>query len=236
MSSVLECRKLRFSYAPDQPIFDGLSIAVDEGQVIALCGRSGVGKTTLTLLLGGHLQPASGEVRVLGKKVDGPSSERPIVFQNHNLFPWLSAEENVAFGLRCRHERRTARLAKARALLERMGLGKAVQKRPHELSGGMQQRVGIARALAVEPTCILMDEPFSALDEETKDTIAADIKTIATKNGVMVVLVTHDRNGLDGLADKIVTILGPGSVEITSRPRVGHAEDGRLVSGDAGGH
>lgn len=209
MVAVLELDDLSFRYGQGEPIFDRLSLSVGEGGIIAICGRSGIGKTTLLSLLGGHLQPTTGRVRLLGRAILSPSAERPIVFQNHNLFDWLTAEENVAFGLRCRGERRAQRLARARALLARMGLEHAAQRLPHELSGGMQQRVGIARALAVDPVCILMDEPFSALDEETKATIITDLRAIASNDGVTVIIITHDRNGLNAFADQIITVTGP---------------------------
>lgn len=210
MSNVLELDELSFGYGHDVPIFDRLSLTVPDGRVIAICGRSGIGKSTLLRLLGGHLRPDHGQAKLLGRAIAGPSADRPIVFQNHNLFDWLTAEENVAFGLRCKGERRADRTAKARALLSRMGILDAATRLPHQLSGGMQQRVGIARALAVDPACVLMDEPFSALDNETKAQVSADIRTMADRNGVTVIIITHDKAGLEGFADRVITVSGPG--------------------------
>jgi ABC-type nitrate/sulfonate/bicarbonate transport system ATPase subunit len=157
-----------------------------------VCGRSGIGKTSLLNLIAGHLRPQSGQLFFMGQPITRPSAERAMVFQNHNLFPWLSARGNIEFGLHCLRVERPEAARRAAKLLERFGLTEAADAFPHELSGGMRQRVGIARALAVEPLCLILDEPFSALDPLTKDAVMSDLRDYIATREIRVIAVAHE--------------------------------------------
>jgi len=211
-----------------------VEIVVEPGEVVAILGPNGAGKTTLLRTLAGLVPLESGRIALDDLVLDDPAAgrfvppeERPIgvVFQDHLLFPHLDAAENVAFGLRCRGVRRTEARERARAWLERVGLGEHAGSKPHQLSGGQSQRVALARALAVEPRVLLLDEPLSALDvltrAETRRTLA---RHLASFEGVRLV-VTHDPLEAIALADRLV-ILEEGRVvqsgtaaEITAHPR-----------------
>jgi NitT/TauT family transport system ATP-binding protein len=191
-SSWLRVEKISFAYADNQ-IFDQFSLTLNnDHNVLSVVGPSGVGKSTFINLLAGFNSLESGQIFVCGENVNGTSVRRPVVFQDHNLFPWKSVLGNVEFGLKAQGVARAERVQCARALLKKMRLDGVEDHQPKTLSGGMQQRVGLARALAVDPSCILLDEPFSALDQETKRTVRDYFfQTIATTN-MHAVLVTHD--------------------------------------------
>jgi NitT/TauT family transport system ATP-binding protein len=149
-----------------RPILRGLSIALDQSRPsLTLVGASGTGKSSLLALLAGHLRPRAGRVTLFEKEVTGPSPVHPLVFQDYALFPWKCVLDNVAFGLKCAGLGRAEREARASTLLANLGLAGTERLWPHQLSGGMRQRVGLARVLVLEPRCLLLDEPFSAVDE-----------------------------------------------------------------------
>jgi NitT/TauT family transport system ATP-binding protein len=189
---------------------------IPNGEFVALIGPSGCGKTTLLKIVGGLQRATSGSVAVDGDTITGPGHDRALVFQNFVLLPWYDVITNVAFGLEARGVGKTERLERAQIELARVGLTGFEHHLPHELSGGMQQRVGIARALAVEPNTILMDEPFGALDALTRRVMQRDLAAIWSEEGTdrTAVFVTHSMDEAVYLADRIVLMnTRPGRVE-----------------------
>jgi len=180
-------------------------------RILVIVGPSGIGKSTLVRLLAGHIQPSAGSMTILGETVRSPSPRRPMVFQGHNLFPWKTVLENVTFGLKCKGMPKAQRTAVAISQLRRLGMPESSYPQyPSQLSGGMQQRVGLARALAVGPSCILMDEPFSALDDNMRALLCDQISQISAENGTYFVIVTHDLSDAAFLADRALVFLRLG--------------------------
>ncbi|HVY28584.1 MAG TPA: ABC transporter ATP-binding protein [Polyangiaceae bacterium] len=192
-------------------VLKNVSLAVEQGEFVAVLGFSGSGKTTLISLLAGLLQPDSGTISLRGKPITGPGSDRGIVFQNYALLPWLSALENVKLGLDQAHRDWSAERRREHAVkyLTLVNLGHALDKKPGELSGGMRQRVSVARALAMEPEVLLLDEPLSALDALTRASLQDEIDRIREQEKKTIVLVTNDVDEGILLADRIVP-LTPG--------------------------
>jgi NitT/TauT family transport system ATP-binding protein len=168
-----------------------LSLDVAAGEFLTLVGPSGSGKTTLLDLLAGLSSPTSGTVLVDGKPVTGPGQDRAVVFQQYALFPWRTASANVSIGLENTGPSRKERAAKASAFLDLVGLAGFEDRYPHELSGGMKQRVAIARSLAYEPDILLMDEPFAALDAQTREQLQDELLRIWKATGKTIVFITH---------------------------------------------
>ena len=193
---------------------DGVSLSVRPGEVVALIGHSGCGKSTLLNAVAGLQPPASGSLACGGRRVTGPGPDRAMVFQSHALLPWLSCRDNVQLALRPRFRGEApGRLrARADAALAKVGLSAAADRRPAEISGGMKQRVGIARALAIEPEVLLLDEPFGALDALTRGGLQDELARIVEGSGTTVILVTHDVDEALLLADRIALMsVGPGA-------------------------
>src|SRR5204862_2440745 len=183
-------------------------LAAATGDFVSIVGPSGCGKTTLLHILGGLLRSTRGQVLVDGKVVTGPGRERALVFQDPALLPWRTVLGNIAYGLEClRTDRRAAR-AQALAWLELVGLGGFGLHYPNELSGGMQQRVNLARALAVDPEILLMDEPFAALDAQTRQVMQTELLSIWERTQTTVVFVTHQIEEAIYLADRLVVLSG----------------------------
>ncbi len=204
-------------------IFDDLWLAMRRGEFTCLIGHSGCGKTTVLNILAGLDQPTSGAVIVDNHEISGPSLDRAVIFQSHALLPWRSVLGNVAYAVASKWHRwsRPEIEAHARRFIDLVGLSGAERKRPAELSGGMKQRVGIARALAIEPKIMLMDEPFSALDALTRGTLQDEVRRICTNTGQTVFMITHDVDEAIYLADRIVLMTnGPDAVlaEIVENP------------------
>ena len=170
---------------------DDLSLDVAAGEFLTLVGPSGSGKTTLLDLLAGLSRPTSGKVLVDGKEVSGPGQDRAVVFQQYALFPWRTASANVSIGLENRGLSRKDRAATASKYLDLVGLAGFEDRYPHELSGGMKQRVAIARSLAYEPDVLLMDEPFAALDAQTREQLQDELLRIWQATGKTIVFITH---------------------------------------------
>ena len=170
---------------------DDLSLNVAAGEFLTLVGPSGSGKTTLLDLLAGLSRPTSGKVLVDGKEVSGPGQDRAVVFQQYALFPWRTASANVSIGLENRGLSRKDRAATASKYLDLVGLAGFEDRYPHELSGGMKQRVAIARSLAYEPDVLLMDEPFAALDAQTREQLQDELLRIWQATGKTIVFITH---------------------------------------------
>ena len=208
-------------------VLDRIDLDVADGEFLSIVGPSGCGKTTLLRLLAGLVQPTGGEILAAGKPILGPSRERAIVFQDYSrsLLPWRSVWSNVALAFESQGIARAERRERAGALLERMGLSAVGEYFPGQLSGGMQQRVQIARCLAQQPRIMLMDEPFGALDALTRQTLQDEIARLAAERRVTVVFITHDLEEAIYLGDRVVALApNPGRVAETiavglARPR-----------------
>ncbi len=192
-----------------------INLSIAKGQFISLIGHSGCGKSTLLDLLSGLTRPTSGVLICAGREIDGPGPDRGVVFQNHSLLPWLSCYKNIHLGVeRVFGQRESKDKLRERTLaaLDLVGLSPAENKMPHEISGGMKQRVGIARALAIEPDVLLMDEPFGALDALTRARLQDELLEIVAKTQSTVIMVTHDVDEAVLLSDRIVMLTnGPAA-------------------------
>jgi putative spermidine/putrescine transport system ATP-binding protein len=199
---------------------DGIDIEVGSGEFLSLLGPSGCGKTTALRLVAGFDRPTTGRVVVGGRDVTNvPPNRRDIgmVFQAYSLFPNMTAERNIEFGLRIRKDARGARRAGVAELLELVGLSDAAKRYPHQLSGGMQQRVALARALAIEPKVLLLDEPLSALDAKVRVQLREEIRRIQTRLGITTIYVTHDQEEALSISDR-VAVLSHGRIEQIGPP------------------
>jgi nitrate/nitrite transport system ATP-binding protein len=204
-------------------VFDNLWLSMSRGEFTCIIGHSGCGKTTVLNLLAGLDEPSAGTIIVDNQSIEGPSLDRAVIFQSHALLPWLSVKGNVAYAVtsKWRRWRRAEIDAHAQKFIDLVGLTGAERKRPAELSGGMKQRVGIARALSIEPKIMLMDEPFSALDALTRGTLQDEVRRICLETGQTVFMITHDVDEAIYLADRIVLMTnGPNAVlaEIVENP------------------
>jgi len=193
---------------------DGIDITINRHEFVAVIGPSGCGKSTILRLVGGLLMPSEGSVEIYGQKVTEPRDEIGIVFQRPTLLPWLNVLDNVTFPMKHKYGQVDApAVERARALLETVGLTDFARRRPDELSGGMQQRVAIARSLLHDPDILLMDEPFSALDALTRDEMALELLRIMDERPKTVIFVTHSIPEALLLADRIVVMAArPGRV------------------------
>lgn len=191
---------------------DGVSFRAEPGELICVVGPSGCGKTTLLRIIAGLLRPTSGRIRFDGHE-DGRHPRNGLVFQEHGVFPWMSVLDNVAFGLEMRGVERTERRDRAAVFIERVGLSAFADSYPHELSVGMRQRVGIARAFVADVPLLLMDEPFGALDAQTKLVLQEELLRIWRDDKKLVVYVTHDIEEAVHLGDQVIVLTGrPGTV------------------------
>ncbi len=232
------------------PALRNINLTVAKGEFVALIGHSGCGKSTLLNLIAGLTTPTNGTLLCANREIAGPGPERAVVFQNHSLLPWLTCYENVylaverVFGAGSKStgaaaENKAQLKARTEAALALVGLTPAAQKRPGEISGGMKQRVGIARALSMEPQVLLMDEPFGALDALTRAKLQDELLEIVARTKSTVVMVTHDVDEAVLLSDKIVMMTnGPAATigEVLAvdlprpRKRVELAEDPRYIN------
>jgi sulfonate transport system ATP-binding protein len=189
------------------------SVDVPPGEFVCILGPSGCGKSTLLNTIAGYVQPTTGVAMVDGEVVAGPGPDRGMVFQQYSLFPWKTVKENVAFGPNILGRGRTASNATAQTFIEMVGLAKFANRFPAELSGGMQQRVGIARALANYPRVLLMDEPFGALDSQTRHMMQENLLKIWSEFGITVLFVTHDIDEAVFLGDRVLVMsASPGKI------------------------
>jgi len=224
---LLELIDVEKSY-PGTSVLAGGSLTIDEGELVAVVGYSGAGKSTIVNLAAGLATADAGIARFDGKPITGPSRERGIVFQTYALLPWLTVEENVALAVdACFPERSAAdRKAHVHKYVAMVGLEPAMKKTPSQLSGGMRQRVSLARALAMESRLLLLDEPLSALDALTRANLQEELASIVSKSGRTMLLVTNDVDEAILLADRIVPLehgpgakLGPSYIVDVPRPR-----------------
>jgi NitT/TauT family transport system ATP-binding protein len=200
----------------DLLVLDDISFGIEDGEFLAIVGPSGCGKSTVLRMIGGLESPTKGQILFQGKPIRGPRSEISMVFQNFALLPWKTAKENILIALESRIANRDEREARADALLKKLGLEGFENNYPHELSGGMKQRVGIARALAISPDVLLMDEPFSALDEVTARELRREVLRLwhdRTKHPDTLVLVSHLVTEAVFLSDRVLVMSSrPGKV------------------------
>jgi len=198
----------------------GINVALETGEFLSLLGPSGCGKTTALRLVAGFDRPTSGRIVVDGEDVSNvPPNRRDMgmVFQAYSLFPNMTAEQNVEYGLRVRKQHRGDRRKRVGELLDLVGLGHAVKRYPHQLSGGMQQRVALARALAIEPKVLLLDEPLSALDAKVRVQLREEIRRIQLELGITTIYVTHDQEEALSISDRVAVMYG-GRIEQVGPP------------------
>jgi NitT/TauT family transport system ATP-binding protein len=215
---ILVCRGVEKTWAIGEPneiqAVCGVDLEIERHEFVALLGPSGCGKSTLLQLIAGIEPPTAGSLSANGRPIDAPSPDRPIVFQAPSLFPWLTVSENVGFGLKLRGVGRTERRAITDELLIRIGLREFADLRPDSLSLGMRQRVAVARALAMQPRLLLLDEPFAALDIQTRRKMQDFLVDIRRASQASVVLVTHDLDEAIALADRIFLLTSrPGRIK-----------------------
>ena len=212
---------------------DRFSLDVADGELVCVVGPSGCGKSTLLDLLAGHQLPDAGHVYAHGEEVTGPSSRRMVIFQEHALFPWMTARGNVEFGLQLAGVGKAERRQRAEQWLHRVHLEQFADSLVHELSGGMRQRVAIARGFALEPEVLLMDEPFSALDAQTRDLLHGELQDLWTATGTTIVFITHNVREAVLLGDRVVSMSAhPGRIRRivdVDLPRPRHMEDPGLI-------
>ncbi|WP_244917830.1 ABC transporter ATP-binding protein [Pseudacidovorax intermedius] len=202
----LQVQGLGRVFQPGRPVFADVDFGVARGEFVCIIGHSGCGKTTILNVLAGLDEASEGHVFMDGREVRGPSLERGVVFQNHALMPWLTVRRNIAFAVESRWPRwsRAQVVAHVEKYVALVGLSAALDKKPSQLSGGMKQRVGIARAFAIEPKMLLLDEPFGALDALTRGTIQDELLAIVQRSQQTVFMITHDVDEAILLADRVL--------------------------------
>jgi len=208
MIDIRGCRKTFAGHdgQPPVPVIGGVDLTVADHEFVCLLGPSGCGKTTLLRILAGLIPADAGEVLIDGRPVLGPGPDRGVVFQDFALLPWADVLQNVAFGLELRGDPQEARETRARALIQAVGLAGFEHHYPRQLSGGMQQRVGLARALAVDPATLLMDEPFGSIDAQARRSLQDDLLRLQHQHRKTVVFVTHSVDEAVRLGDRIVLL------------------------------
>ena len=226
MQAFLKIEGLSKAYIPAKPVFANVCFTIDKGEFVVIIGHSGCGKTTVLNVLAGLDTATSGHVFMDNREIAGPSLERGVVFQSHALMPWLTVRKNIAFAVVSRWpDWSTAQVSQhVEKFVALVGLSAAIDKKPSQLSGGMKQRVGIARAFAIQPKMLLLDEPFGALDALTRGTIQDELMTIVRETQQTVFMITHDVDEAILLADRILLMsngaeLPDGSVGAESATR-----------------
>lgn len=221
-------------HGPARLALDGVTLSIEAGELVCIVGPSGCGKSTLLDLVAGHTRPVRGTVDVGGTQVTGPGLDRVMVFQEHALFPWASVRDNVGFGLKNAGVPDAEREATVTQWLAKVGLTDAAELHPHQLSGGMRQRAALARAFALRPQVLLMDEPFSALDAPSRDRLHVELQDLWQETGTTIIFVTHNVREAVALGSRVVVLSsGPGHIigEVAvglQRPRV--VESDRVVA------
>jgi nitrate/nitrite transport system ATP-binding protein len=225
MSGFLKVEQLAKAYQADKPVFADVSFAIDQGEFVCIIGHSGCGKTTILNVLAGLDTASSGNAFMDGREISGPSLERGVVFQSHALMPWLTVRQNIAFAVKSRWPDwgKAAVNTQVEKYVALVGLSQAIDKKPSQLSGGMKQRVGIARAFSISPKMLLLDEPFGALDALTRGTIQDELMSIVRETQQTVFMITHDVDEAILLADRIL-LMSNGSETPTGYVAGGMAE------------
>jgi NitT/TauT family transport system ATP-binding protein len=218
---ILEIRSVSKSFSLNGARIDALKdagLSVAKGEFVCLIGASGCGKSTLLRIIAGFETPTAGEALMWGKPIAGPSPDRGMVFQDYGLFPWLTVRDNIAFGPRSRGLPAAEVRDTAERFIELVGLTRFTDAYPHQLSGGMKQRVAIARVLANDAEVVLMDEPFGALDALTRERLQDELLELWQRTGLTVIFVTHAIEEAIFLADRVVVMTpGPGRIESDNR-------------------
>ncbi|MCP4430173.1 MAG: ABC transporter ATP-binding protein [Gammaproteobacteria bacterium] len=231
--NIAEVRDLTKFYGEDIHALDSIDLGFPRGQMTTLLGPSGCGKTTLLKIIAGLLDATSGQVLINGKEVTGPGPERAFVFQDFALLPWATVLRNVAFGLELKGTPKPEREEKARHYINEVGLTGFENKYPHELSGGMRQRVGLARALVVNADVLLMDEPFSAVDEQNRRKFQEDLLNLLAHEDKSVIFVTHSIEEAVYVSDQIVLLSPrPGRIHSIIRPEISHEAEPDAIRRD----
>ena len=226
-------RNIGMTYPGGVEALKGVDLDVPPGELTTLLGPSGCGKTTLLKIIAGLLTPAAGDIIVHGKTIDGPGPERALVFQDFALLPWANVLRNVAFGLELRGMNKAERHAIAQKYIEEVGLAGFENSYPHELSGGMRQRCGLARALTVDADILLMDEPFSAVDEQMRRKLQEDLLALLTIEKKTVMFVTHSIEEAVYLSDRIAIMTRrPGNVQEIVRTGIDRSGDAEAIRRD----
>jgi len=212
---------------------ENINLEVSEGEFLCLIGPSGCGKSTLLNLMAGLDQPTSGEIWMDGRRIEGPGTERLVIFQELGLFPWLTVQENVEFGLRMQGLSKQERRARSQQYLRLVHLSGFETSYVHQLSGGMKQRVALARSLVTEPDVLLMDEPFAALDAQTRDLLHEELARLWAETGKTIVFVTHNVREAVRLGGRVILLtFRPGRIKsefVITLPRPRHLEDPELA-------
>ena len=228
--AIIDVKGVHKIYSGDVVALKDINLQFGRGELTSLLGPSGCGKTTLLKIIAGLLKPNEGEVLVNGRPVTGPGPERAFVFQDFALMPWATVLRNAAFGLELQGVPQAEREEKARHYVEEVGLSGFEHKYPHELSGGMRQRVGLARALAVDADVLLMDEPFSAVDEQTRRKFQEDLIRLREIEKKTFILVTHSIEEAVYLSDRIVLLSPrPGRLNKIVTPHIDRSGNPDLI-------
>jgi NitT/TauT family transport system ATP-binding protein len=227
---IVQVKNIKKVYPGGVEALSDITLDFPEGKLTTLLGPSGCGKTTLLKIIAGLLQPSSGEVLVDGRPITGPGPERAFVFQDFALMPWATVIRNAAFGLELAGVNRSEREAVAEKYLHTVGLKGFENKYPHELSGGMRQRVGLARALAVNAKVLLMDEPFSAVDEQTRRKFQEDMISLVKDEKKTFIFVTHSIEEAVYVSDRIVLLhRRPSRVSQIIEPQISRNLDPEMI-------
>ena len=229
----IQLQEVSLSYQTDTGsdllALDRIDLDVHSGEFLCIVGPSGCGKSTLLHLIAGLQKPTSGRVSMDGERVTAPGTDRILIFQEHGLFPWLTVGQNVEFGMKMKGLSKAEREDRTRHYLRLVHLSQFKDSRPHQLSGGMRQRVALARALATEPGVLLMDEPFAALDAQTRDMLHDELEKIWAETGRTIIFVTHNVREAVRLGDRVALMsFRPGRVKkefLVNLPRPRHLEE-----------
>lgn len=206
---MVNLNNVNYSYDGDKPVLKGINLKIDKGQIVAFVGASGAGKSTLLHIISGYLEPDSGSAQILGNLISKPNKQCAVMFQDDNLFPWLTVQKNIELGLKITGEK--DRKEDIDRLISTLGLSDLVNKKPNQLSGGQRQRVAFARSLATSPDLLALDEPFSALDPHTRLRLQRLVRTTIRNINKSLILVSHSIEEVIRMAD-IVFVLSAGRI------------------------